>query len=263
MKIISLFAGTRSWDKVAIEMGHECFSVDNVQYGDIDLVQDIRSLQKSQLPPSPDLILASPPCTSYSKLGYSHHRESITGAPKTEEAREGERLVITTLIPIRLYLKENPNLIYAIENPEGHLNKSTFHTTPIPGRIMAGIPLGRVNYCQYGWRFFKPTHIWTNNLRSVINPVGWSPRPLCFRGNLDCRHEKTRSGSATVRGAGNKVGGFQQYISSRGGPKDHDRGMERSRMPPELCKEIISAAAATLRYRETGDKYGQRSCTDS
>lgn len=72
-------------------------------------------------------------------------------------------------------------------------------------------------YCQYyngeGINRAKPTDIWTNNLN-------WIPRPVCKNGNPNCSHERAPRGSQT---------GTQ-------GLKD---SYERSKIPKELCKEIL------------------------
>ena len=43
-KLLELFAGSRSWGKIADELGYEVFSVDWKQFEGIDLVIDIEQL---------------------------------------------------------------------------------------------------------------------------------------------------------------------------------------------------------------------------
>ena len=73
MKILELFAGSCSFSNVAKEYGHETFTVDNGtdfmtlnHYTKIDLVQDILELDVDDIPFQPDIIWASPPCTTFS-----------------------------------------------------------------------------------------------------------------------------------------------------------------------------------------------------
>ena len=75
-------------------------------------------------------------------------------------------------------------------------------------------------YCQYGDTRAKPTHIFTNNLRTLFNPNGWQPRKECFNGNTKCHHESAPRGSKT--GTQGKKGSY-----------------ERSKIPEQLCEEVI------------------------
>lgn len=66
MKTIELFAGTRSFSKVAKEYGHETFTTDYEEIDGQDLVSDIRELTASDFPYRPDILWASPPCEGFS-----------------------------------------------------------------------------------------------------------------------------------------------------------------------------------------------------
>ena len=86
---------------------------------------------------------------------------------------------------------------------------------------MQGIPKATVWYCQYGDKRAKPTDIWTNNLYSLFNQNGWKPRPECWNGRKGC-HESAPRGSKT--GTQGKKGSY-----------------ERSKIPDELCVEVLKA----------------------
>ena len=58
----------------------------------IDLVKDIEFLTKKDIPFIPDVIWASPPCTTYSIAAIGHHRNM--GKPKTDFAAKSDRLVL-------------------------------------------------------------------------------------------------------------------------------------------------------------------------
>ena len=204
MKVLELFAGSRSIGKVADELGYEVFSVDINNFEGIDLVKDIEFLTKEDIPFIPDVIWASPPCTTYSIAAISHHRDM--GKPKTDFAAKSDRLVLNTLKLIKEY-----NCKYFIENPRGYLRKMDF---------MLGVPKTTVWYCTYGDVRAKPTDIWSNHIYSLFNENGWKPRPMCFNGNTKCQHQPAPRGSRT-------------------GTQGMKNNYERSKVPYELCKEIL------------------------
>lgn len=207
MKVLELFAGSRSWGKVAELLGHEVFSVDWKPFEDIDLVVDIEQLEESMLPWIPDVVIDGRPCTTYSIAAVSHHRNH-DGSAKTEFAAKCDRM---NEMLNKLYIKWG--CIYFIENPRGMMRKMWF---------MKDMPRTTVTYCSYGDTRMKPTDIWSNHIRSMFNPNGWDPRPMCFNGNTKCHHEPAPRGSST---------GTQ-------GLKDN---YERSKVPEELCKQILQS----------------------
>jgi len=84
-----------------------------------------------------------------------------------------------------------------------------------------------VTYCQYGDKRLKPTDIWTNFLSSDDlfgdNKLqGWTPKKVCNyrQKNCTCHHEKAPRGSKT-------------------GVQGEKNNYERSKVPYELCKEIL------------------------
>ena len=182
MKVLELFAGSRSVGKAAQSLGYEVFSSDLNAFNGIDYAIDILDFDTKKVPFKPDIIWASPPCTTYSIAAISHHRPK--GKPLSEFAIKSDKIIKKTLSIIN---ELNPQAWY-IENPRGMLRKQDF---------MLGLPRATVWYCKYGDTRAKPTDIWTNNLRSLLNPDGWQPRPQCHNGNKNCHHEAAPRGSRT------------------------------------------------------------------
>lgn len=207
MNVLELFAGSRSIGKVADVLGYNVFSSDYRPFPNIDYVVDVLEFDVMKVPFVPDIIWASPPCTTYSLAGISHHR--INNRATSEEAKKADLMVLKVQEIIEYFLQFNPKMLYFVENPRGALRKMHFMTFyPIKYTV---------TYCQYGDSRMKPTDIFTNNNR-------WKPRPMCKNG--DTCHESAPRGSAT---------GTQ-------GLPPADKSTERSAIPPELCADILLSA---------------------
>lgn len=183
MKLLELFAGSRSVGKAAESLGIEVFSIDIMPFEGIDLVKDILQVMPSDIPLKPDIIWASPPCTSYSIAAIKHHRRMTEAV--SEEAKLGDKLVKATLGAITYYRPK----FWFIENPRGMLRKMPF---------MEGLNRSTVTYCQYGDFRMKPTDIWHQS--------NWVPRPMCKNGS-PC-HESAPRGSKT--GTQGKKGAYER-----------------------------------------------------
>jgi site-specific DNA-cytosine methylase len=204
MKVLDLFSGTKSIAKAFQENGYEAFTIElDRQHDGIDWYEDILNVTSEEIIKRfgyPDVIWASPPCTSYSIAGISHHRtksESGNLEPKSEMATISDQLIIHTL---KLISELKPKYWF-IENPRGGLRKMDF---------MKDLPIYTVTYCQYGDTRMKPTDIWTNHEKPNF-------KPMCKNG--DSCHEKAPRGSRT---------GTQGLKGSK----------ERSVIPELLCKHI-------------------------
>jgi site-specific DNA-cytosine methylase len=214
VKILELFAGSRSIGKVAEENKHEVFSIDWECYEGINLSIDIGELKISDVPFMPDMVWASPDCTTYTIAACSTHRTNSI-EPKSEYAKKCDVVNIHWISLIKKWMEINPDIVFFIENPRGMLRKMPF---------MQEFTRHTVWYCQYGDTRAKPTDIWTN---SKI----WTPRPMCKNYKYDkegnivdrhCHHEVARRGAKT-------------------GTQGLKNAHERSKIPLELCKEIINS----------------------
>lgn len=205
MKVLELFAGTRSIGKTFESRGHEVYSVEwDKRFEDINLYADIMTVTADQIIKEfgrPDVIWASPDCTTYSVAAISKHRRKEPNGnliPITEYATfcDSVNKHVVDLI------KELKPKYYFIENPVGGLRKMDF---------MQELPRYTVTYCQYGERRQKPTDIWTNH----PNPKFKEP---CKRG-ASC-HDAAPRGSRT-------------------GTQALKNAMEKAKIPVMLCEHIV------------------------
>jgi intein/homing endonuclease len=120
-KVLELFAGSRSIGKAAESLGMEVFSVDWEQYEGINLSKDIGELTMEDVPFTPNIVWASPDCTTYTIAAISHHRNGTE--PKSEYAIKCDGVNQHFISLIKEWLNINPNMVFFIENPRGMLRK--------------------------------------------------------------------------------------------------------------------------------------------
>lgn len=205
MKILELFSGTRSIGRAFESKGHEVYSIDYDTQFEADWYQDIEFVTAQDILErfgKPDVIWASPDCTSYSVAAISKHRRKNqeTGSldPVSDYAKKCDRVNQNMM---KMIEELNPTYWF-IENPRGGMRKMEW---------MQALPRYTVTYCQYGEERMKPTDIWTNH----PNPEF---KPPCKNG--DACHV------SAPRGARTGTQGIK-------GAKD------RSRIPQKLCEHIV------------------------
>lgn len=202
MQLLELFAGSRSIGKAAERQGHNVFSSDMHEFDGIDYVCDVLMFDVRQMPFKADVIWASPPCTGFSVAAIGHHWTGGRGAYIPKT--ETAKLGIELLRETLRIIDQIKPAVYFIENPRGLMRKMP---------ELEGIQRHTVTYCQYGDRRMKPTDIWTNSKT-------WKPRPMCKNG-APC-HEAAPRGSRT-------------------GTQGLKNNYERSKIPAQLCDEIIAS----------------------
>lgn len=209
-KLLELFAGSRSVGKEAEKLGYEVFSSDINEFDGIDYAVDINNFDVSRVPFIPSVIWASPPCTYFSVASIGKHWNK-DHTPKSENALKGVEYVQSTLNIIEHFKRLNPSLKFFIENPRGKLRKLS---------VVQALPRTTIWYCTYGDSRAKPTDIWSNFIYGLDNPNGWIPIAECHNGNKNCHHESAPRGSQS-------------------GTQGRKGNYERSKIPSELCKEVM------------------------
>lgn len=171
----------------------------------IDMYADISEITAEQIIVQfgrPDVIWASPDCSTFSIAAISHHRRKnpLTGNldPVSGYAKFCDKVDRHVLELIR---ELNPQFWF-IENPRGGMRKMDF---------IKDLPRYTVTYCQYGDTRMKPTDIWTNHPDPKF-------KPMCHKG--DPCHVSAPRGSKT---------GTQGLKGSK----------DRSVIPAQLCKHIV------------------------
>lgn len=156
----------------------------------------------------PDVIWASPDCTTFSIAGISHHRVKNEETGELDAVSDYAKFCDKVDKHVLNLIKELNPKYWFIENPVGGMRKMSW---------MKELPRYTVTYCKYSTdipleqRRMKPTDIWTNH----PNPK-FIPR--CKNG--DPCHVASPRGSRT---------GTQGLKGS----------VERSKIPKQLCEHIV------------------------
>ena len=206
MKVLELFAGTRSIGKAFEAHGHEVYSVEwDKSFENIDLCEDVGRLTADDILQSfgrPDVIWASPDCSTFSVAAISKHRRKNKETGNLDPISDYAKFCDAVDKNVLRLIDELKPRFWFIENPRGGMRNMVW---------MQGLPRYTVTYCQYGERRMKPTDIWTNYPEPKF-------KPPCKNG--DTCHEAAPRGSKT---------GTQAIKGSK----------ERSVIPPMLCEHIV------------------------
>ena len=206
LKVLELFAGTHSIGRAFERRGHDVFSVEwNKDFENISLYKDISELTSQEIIDSfgrPDVIWASPDCTTFSIAAISHHRRKNEETGNLDPVSDYAKFCDKVDTHVLDLIRELAPKYWFIENPRGGMRKMTW---------MQGLPRYTVTYCQYGDKRMKPTDIWTNHPDPKFLPP-------CHNG--DPCHEPAPRGSKT---------GTQGLKGS----------VQRSMIPDRLCEHIV------------------------
>lgn len=213
LKVLELFAGTRSISKAFEERGHDTYTVEwDKVHDNIDLYADINDVTAQDILDNfgqPDVLWISPDCKSYSVAGIYHHRrkeEDGSLRPITDYAKFCDK---TNRYVVNEFIEKLQPKYYFIENPRAGMRKMDF---------VQDLPRYTITYCQYSHPNMKPTDIWTNH-----------PSPD-FK--LPCKNGDPCHASAP-RG-------------SRTGTQGVKGAIARSTIPKELCEHIVNICEREL-----------------
>lgn len=224
MKILELFAGTRSIGKAFEAHGHEVYSVEwDKSFENINLYADIGTLTAEKILAEfgrPDVIWASPDCATFSVAAISRHRRKNPVTKSLDPISDYAKFCDEVDQNVLKLIRELKPKFWFIENPRGGMRKMEW---------MQGLPRYTVTYCKYeldkpvDQRRMKPTDIWTNH----PNP---DFIPHC--GNGDPCHAKAPRGSQT---------GTQAMKNAR----------EKGVIPAALCEHIVKICEKEYRECDT------------
>lgn len=206
MKVLELFRGTGGISEAFRKRGNETYTVDwDKKLKGIDLYADIGKLTASEIIEKfghPDVIWASPDCTTFSVIRIGKHRKKNYETGELEPVSEYAKFCDEVDSHVVELIKELNPKYYFIENPRGGLRKMKY---------MEGLPRYTVTYCKYGETRMKPTDIWTNHPDPKFIPP-------CKNG--DPCHERSPRGSRT-------------------GTKSIRTALGRAKIPEKLCEHIV------------------------
>lgn len=218
MRVLELFAGKRCIGRAFERKGHDVFSVDwDESLDNIDLNCDIKELTAKKVIEKigvPDVIWASPDCTTYSVSAIGRHRRKNHDTGELEAVSEYASVcddVNRHLVNLIMELKPR---YFFIENPRGGLRKMGF---------MSGLPRYTVTYCQYGDNRMKPTDIWTNHPDPCF-------KPMCRNGDK-CHTPAPRGSHSGTEGLKNRL--------------------DKAAIPEQLCDHIVEICEGTLKPRSS------------
>lgn len=212
MKVLDLFCGTKSISNAFAAKSHEVYNVDWDARFNPTLCADIGTLTAQDIinlcGGAPDVIWASPDCTTYSIAAISHHRQREENGNLSPVSEYAKKCDAYNKHLIELIKELNPH-VWFIENPRGGMRKMDF---------MQGLPRYTVTYCKYGDDRMKPTDIWTNHPAPNF-------KPMCKNG--DSCHQSAPRGSRTgTQGRLNKI--------------------EKARIPKALCEHIVDICESAV-----------------
>lgn len=175
MKLLELFSGEGSISQTFRDLSHETYTVDWSKDVQADLHADVLELTVESVidlcGKVPEVIWASPQCTTYSIATHRHRTLAEGLTPKTEVAKYDDYVNVVMWQLIDNLIKAGSKY-YFVENPRGRMRHMDF---------VKDRPRHTLTYCSYGRKgnangytdYFinKPTDIWTNHPDPQFKPA--------------------------------------------------------------------------------------------
>jgi len=254
MKVLDLFSGLRGWSDPWKARGHDVITLDIDPKFDPDLRLDIvefantpgswlDSIRGPDVRWRPDVILASPPCESFSvmtigrnwtKVDDRDYRLGERSTPKTDKAVKALQWVWSTLHVIEVLQPK----FWVIENPRAKLRK----LRPNDYILEKGGKRHTVTYCQYGEPFMKPTDLWGGF------PPSWEPRPMC-RPKAPCHVSAARGSKTGIQGEGRWTHPALAAQSNNGFREGPDGERARTQVGQEAMIEKLTSSGNLTEHK--------------
>lgn len=179
MKILELFSGMGKISQSFLERGHEIYRIDWSEKVEAELHADISKLTVQDIltlcDGLPDIIWASPQCTTYS-IATHRHRTLSDGA--ISELAKSDDLTNIHMWKLIDELVSLGTKYYFVENPQGRMRHADF---------VKNRPRFEITYCSYGNKgnakgyedvyIMKKTDIWSNHPNPNFLPKCSKPYP--------------------------------------------------------------------------------------
>lgn len=152
LRVVDLFCGLRGWSRPFQERGHRVVGLDHDPSFGAEMTVDVLTTTAADIEEAlggrADVVLASPPCETFSvaSLGYHWTGGRRAYVPKTPAAERGQAIARKA---VELIHALEPRFA-VIENPRGVLRRLDI----VPGEPTT------VWYCHYGESRAKPTDLW-------------------------------------------------------------------------------------------------------
>ena len=175
MTLLELFSGLGSISKEFVSRGGQAFRVDWSKDLEAELHADVSKMEVNDVIQLcggiPDVIWASPQCTTYSIATHKHRTLKEGLVPKTDMAKYDDEVNVKMWKLIDDLVSRGTKY-YFVENPRGRMRHMPF---------VAKRPRYTITYCSYGNKgnakgfedcyVMKPTDIWTNHPNPKFLPI--------------------------------------------------------------------------------------------